>query len=108
MLSFIMEFIIVYITTSGTVEARNIASELVSRGLVACVNMYPIRSVFMWEGEVNEDDEVVLFAKTTRNNFEPVRELVRSIHSYELPAIVSWDIEADPEFLEWIRTSVSN
>jgi periplasmic divalent cation tolerance protein len=33
---------------------------------------------------------------------------VRSIHSYELPAIVSWDIEADPEFLEWIRTSVSN
>ncbi|ADE37108.1 divalent-cation tolerance protein CutA [Methanohalophilus mahii] len=103
-----MEFIIVYITTSDTVEARNIASELVSQGLVACVNMYPIRSVFMWEGEVNEDDEVVLFAKTTKNNFEPIRKLVRSIHSYELPAIVSWNIEGDSEFLEWISTSVSH
>ena len=103
-----MEFIIVYITASDKVEARKIASELVSRGLVACVNMYPIRSVFMWEGEVKEDDEVVLFAKTTKNNFEPVRELVRSIHSYELPAIISWDIEGDSEFLEWIRTSVSH
>jgi len=103
-----MEFIIVYITASDKVEARKIASELVSRGLVACVNTYPIRSVFMWEGEVKEDDEVVLFAKTTKNNFEPVRELVRSIHSYELPAIISWDIEGDSEFLEWIRTSVSH
>ena len=95
----------VYITVGEVEEARMIARELVSQGLAACVNMFPINSIYSWEGKLEEDQEVAMLVKTTEDRFEQLREVVRSLHSYDLPCIVSWEFEGDRDYLKWVHES---
>ena len=99
-------FIVVYITAGTADEAKKIAHALVSNNLAACVNMHPINSVYAWEGKVEEDSEIVMFVKTTSDKFDEIRDMVRSIHSYDLPCVISWKIGGDGDYLDWIYGSV--
>jgi periplasmic divalent cation tolerance protein len=98
-------FSIVYTTTENEEEAKRIASFLIEHKLAACINMHPIDSVYMWEGKVQHDKEVALSVKTTSNKVDKVTEHIRSLHSYELPAIISWKIEGEEKYLKWIADS---
>ncbi len=95
-------FSIVYTTTKNKEEAKTIASNLVEQKLAACVNMHPIDSVYIWEGTVEEEREIALSVKTTSNNVNSVIQYIKTIHSYELPAIISWKISGEKEYLKWI------
>jgi periplasmic divalent cation tolerance protein len=99
---------LVLTTASSSDEARNIARALVERRLAACVNILPqIESVYRWKGEVEEAQEWLLIIKTTAAGFERVRDVIRELHSYELPECVCVSIEdGGPEYLEWIGESV--
>lgn len=92
----------VYITAGNMEEARKIAHELVSNDLAACVNMFPISSIYKWGDKVQEDHEIAMLVKTTSDRFEELRQCVRSIHSYDLPCIVSWELEGDRDYLDWV------
>jgi len=98
--------VIVYTTTSDIDEARNISSYVVENKLAACVNMHPISSIYTWDDKTEEDSEMALSIKTTSDNFEAVSEAIKSLHSYDLPAIISWEIDGDKDYLEWISDSV--
>jgi periplasmic divalent cation tolerance protein len=95
-------------TAGSTEEARTIGSALVSSGLAACVNMIDtMKSIYRWEGKIQEDDEVVLIAKTTDERLPELTEKVRSLHSYDCPCVVALPAEGgDPEFLGWIVEQV--
>jgi len=99
---------LVLTTASSSDEARKIARALVERRLAACVNILPqIESVYRWKGEVEEAQEWLLIIKTTAAGFERVRDVIRELHSYELPECVCVSIEdGGPEYLEWIGASV--
>ncbi|MBN2109661.1 MAG: divalent-cation tolerance protein CutA [Methanosarcinaceae archaeon] len=101
-------FAIVYTTTKDEEEAKRIAYRLIEQKLAACVNMHPIASVYMWEGKVDDGKEVALSIKTTSSKVESVTECIRSIHSYDLPAIISWKIGGEEEYLRWIAESTNN
>jgi len=95
-------------TVPSREEANTIASELVSRRLAACVNILgPIASIYHWQGEVEHSDEYLLLIKSTAAHFLPVRDTLRELHSYQLPELISFNIEAGLEpYLEWIAASV--
>ena len=97
--------IIIFITAPSLEEAQNIATALVEEKLVACGNIIPqIRSIYWWEGKVCKDDEVMLVSKTRRSLFTTVINRVKSLHSYEVPEIISFPIsEGSPEYLSWIE-----
>ena len=98
------ETISVYMTAGSYKEARYIAGELIDNRLAACVNILgSVTSVFYWDG-VQEEQEVALIAKASREDFEAINTKVRAIHSYDCPCIVVWPIaEGDSEFVQWIR-----
>jgi periplasmic divalent cation tolerance protein len=98
----------VYMTAGSLEEARRIGRELVSARLAACVNILPqMNSIYVWEGKLNEDAEVVLIAKTTAGRIPELIAKVKSLHSYSVPCIVSLAVEdGHPPFLEWIAASV--
>ena len=98
------EYVSVYMTASSAEEADRIASALVEERLAACVNILGgIRSVYRWDGAVQSDAEVALVAKTRAALFGALAARVRALHSYEVPCIVSWPIEAgNPAYLAWI------
>lgn len=100
-----MDEIVVLITTGSEAEARRIARALVEQELVACVNILPsVRSIFRWEGQVLEEQEFLLVAKTVSQAFERVATAVKSMHSYSLPEVIALPIKQGlPEYLSWVR-----
>jgi len=95
---------LVYITASTLDEARAIGKELVSARLTACANIIDnINSIYWWDGEIQDDREVVLIAKTKESLVPEVIEKVKSIHSYDCPCIVSLPIlDGNKPFLDWV------
>jgi len=93
----------VYITAPNVKEAEKIGKILVEEKLAACVNIFPIRSIYRWKGKIEKAREVVLIAKTKKTLFSKLAKRVAEIHPYEIPCIVGFDIkQGNEEFLEWI------
>lgn len=103
-----MKINFVYITVGNIDEAESISKELVSSGLVACVNIIDnMKSIYFWEGELQRDNEVIVIAKTIESNVKPLIEKVKSLHSYDCPCIVSLPVlDGNISFIEWIGDSI--
>lgn len=99
-----MSHYFIYITTENMEEAREIGKVLISENLVACVNMIEnMESMFMWNGEFQNEKEVVLIAKTKESLMNELIESVKATHSYDCPCIVTWKLEGGNQgFLDWI------
>lgn len=93
---------IVYVTAGNMENASLIAKELVSKRLAACVNMFPISSVYRWKEKIEEDNEIAMFIKTEPARIQEIIKLVKSLHTYEMPAIEFWGIEGEQDYLDWI------
>ncbi len=80
---------VIYSTIGSVDDAKHIAHTLVKEKLVACVNLIPdIHSVYRWEGNIEEDHEVILLAKTSDVHINHVVTRIKQLHSYELPDII--------------------
>jgi len=84
--------------------ASAIAETLVEERLAACVTQLPgIRSVYLWEGEIAKDHEVLLLIKTTDSRFDAMAGRLRELHPYDLPEIISAPVTRGlPDYLEWV------
>jgi periplasmic divalent cation tolerance protein len=98
------EYVIVFVTAPTCDDGHAIARALVREKLAACVNILPgIRSIYTWEGEVCEDEEVLLIIKTRAKNFEDLSALVKEVHPYDVPEVIAMSLIAGaPDYLNWI------
>jgi len=98
----------IYMTAGSRQEAEKIGKELVASRLAACVNILSnMNSIYMWQGKVQNDSEIVLIAKTTEDRVPQLVEKVKSLHSYECPCIVSIPVSGGNQaFLDWIAGEV--
>ena len=103
-----LETILIYVTTNSETEAASIARNLVEQGLCACVNIIPqVRSIYSYNGKINDDSEVMMIIKSTKNLYSSLEKRILSIHSYEVPEIISVDIaRGNDRFISWIGESV--
>ncbi|WP_045222305.1 divalent-cation tolerance protein CutA [Desulfonatronum thioautotrophicum] len=99
-----MQPVMVYMTAENSDQATMIARELISHRLAACVNILDnMRSLYWWEGKVEEGSEVVVVAKTRADLMPSLVERVKAIHSYDCPCIVSWPLtDGHQPFLDWV------
>lgn len=96
-------YIEIQLTCGSTDEADRIADALVERRYAACVQQFPIRSVYRWNGAIQHDEEVLLLVKTRAARFDDVVGVVRELHSYDVPAISGVDIvHGSDDYLAWI------
>ena len=102
-----MTLIMVYIPCQYEQDARNIANQLLERGLIACANIWPIRSLYMWKGELADEAEHVILGKTTQEKYEEIVRVTKSIHPYELPAIIQIPIIANGDYEKWLREQLT-
>jgi len=96
--------IVVLITTGSEEEGHKIAELLVNRRKAACVNTVPrVDSLFWWEGKLHSARESLLIVKTKASLFPEIVELVKRVHSYEVPEIIALPIVAGSEdYLTWL------
>jgi periplasmic divalent cation tolerance protein len=91
-------------TAGSRDEARTIARALVEERLAACCNLLDgMTSVYRWQGEIQEDAEVVVIAKTRAELVERLTARVQALHSYDVPCVVALPVSGgNPAFLDWI------
>jgi periplasmic divalent cation tolerance protein len=99
---------VVFTTAGNAAEAEKIAHALVERRLAACVNVLPqIRSIYRWQGKVEDAAEVLLVIKTTAAQFPAVRDAIRELHSYDVPECICLPItDGSPDYLNWLTENV--
>ena len=84
--------------------ADAIARCLVEHRLAACINCLPgVKSVYRWQGKVEEALEVSLMIKTTRTCYAEPEAAIIAMHPYDLPEILVFPIDGGwPPYLDWI------
>ena len=99
--------ILIYITCKDKKQAKNISRHLLEKRLVACTNIHPIESMYWWENKIQEDNEVVIIAKTKEENYNKVKQEVKKLHSYDVPCILKINAECNKEYSDWINKETS-
>jgi len=100
-----MDEIVAIITASNENEAVIIAKALVENKLAGCVNIIKnIRSIYSWQGKIEDEPEVLMIAKTQKHLFDSLMKKVKELHSYTVPEIIALPIvEGSEDYLNWLR-----
>ena len=100
-----MDTRLVFCTCPDTTTAQMLAHQMVELRLAACVNLLPpMQSVYRWQGQVEQAEEVQLLAKTCADRLEALTAAIVQLHPYELPEILALTPSAGlPAYLDWIR-----
>jgi periplasmic divalent cation tolerance protein len=103
-----MEPLVVLVAAGGIDEALQIGGALVEERLAACVNIVPqVRSIYRWEGRVEQSDEVLLIIKTARHMLDRVIARVQALHSYQVPEIIALPLQGGAAaYLDWLAAEV--
>ena len=105
------DFILVLVTAPDQDSAELLAKTLVEKKIAACVNLFSgMRSIYRWEGEVQEEQEVLLMIKTQKRLIEnQLIPLVQELHPYDVPEIIALPIVAgEKNYLDWILSETLN
>lgn len=104
-----MEALLVLSNLPDAASARALAEHLVSARLAACVNILaPCRSVYRWQGALEEAEEVPLLIKTTSERYAELEAAIRERHPYELPEIVAVPmVRGLPGYLAWVDSETT-
>lgn len=91
-------------TCPGNTVAAEIATALIEHNLAACVNrLTGVKSWYRWEGHLQQEEEVLLLIKTTRDRYADAEAAIRRLHPYELPEVIAVPITVGSEgYLNWI------
>ncbi len=103
-----MEHLLVITTCPDAPCAEALADHLVREHLAACVNQLPgVRSTYEWQGQVNTEQEVLLFIKTRADAWERVEQAIKSRHPYQVPEVIALPIaRGSADYLNWINSLV--
>jgi periplasmic divalent cation tolerance protein len=68
---------------------------------VACINYFPIKSIYQWKGKIEKDNEIMVIIKTNNKN-KTIDEIKRN-HSYELPVITIHNVKTTKDADTWMK-----
>ncbi len=98
--------VILYTTWPDGDAAAKAARVLLEEHLIACANIFPAgRSVFRWEGRIEDASETIALFKTRASRAEALRDRLIMLHPYDEPCVLALDVDADKSaagFLAWI------
>ena len=103
------EYFLVFCTCPGTTVAAEISTALIEQRLAACVNRLPgIKSWYRWEGHLQQEEEVLLLAKTTRARYAALEAMIRQLHPAEVPEIIAVPVVAGSDnYLNWVSAATT-
>jgi periplasmic divalent cation tolerance protein len=104
-----MKAMIQITTTTGDHNiAERIAIELVDRRLAACVQISgPITSLYRWQGKVETTEEWICTAKTVKEQYSAIEQLITELHPYDTPELIATPIvQASAAYEAWLRGEV--
>jgi periplasmic divalent cation tolerance protein len=103
-----LSIVAVYCIFADAAEAERIGRTVIEERLVACINILaPCRSIYRWQGKIEEAQEVPAILKTSAAQAGALIARIAELHSYEVPAITVWPIERlFSAYGEWVEQAV--
>jgi len=96
--------LLVFTTLPSADKAAELAKALVEERLAACANLLPaIRSIYRWQGKLQDENEVVVLLKTRAEHLERLKLRILELHPYEVPEVLAVPVEAGYQpYLDWL------
>jgi periplasmic divalent cation tolerance protein len=98
------EIVDVTITAADADWLAEFTRRLVEDRLAACGNIVPaIRSIYRWEGAVEDDAEALVVLHTRRSLVAQIIERANAEHPYDTPQVMAVPVvAANPAYRDWI------
>ncbi len=105
-----MGYQLILTTCADMDSAETLAGALLEAKLAACINILPgARSLYVWQGELQRDNEVVLLIKSRQDRLPALRDLIAAQHPYELPELIAVPIEDGSQaYLSWLTQQLDH
>lgn len=102
------DIILLYTTFPDQQTAEKICQELVLSRVLACVNiMSPSKSIYWWQGKVEQSNEVPAYLKTTAASYPKLLDRLQGLHPYAVPCLIEIPIDrVNPSYAQWLRSEV--
>ena|SRR5579872_2798789 len=96
--------IVVLTTCDSETQAEKLAHHMVEQQLAACVNILPkARSIYRWEGKIEDSAEWLLLIKSRRDLFAVLRAEIEKMHTYEVPEVIAIPVvDGSDAYLGWL------
>jgi|TARA_B110000285_G_scaffold161597_1_gene180481 periplasmic divalent cation tolerance protein len=85
--------------------AGGVIRSLVEEKLVVCGNIIPgVRSIYAWEGKIEDTSEVLVVLKTSGPVFAKLEKRLAKLHPYDIPSIVAFEAgAASRPYAKWVE-----
>jgi periplasmic divalent cation tolerance protein len=102
--------LLVLTTLPSANAAAEVAKAVVGEKLAACANILPaLRSIYRWEGKVQDENEVLVLLKTRQGQYERLKARILELHPYEVPEVLAIAVEqGHGAYLDWIRRETTS
>ncbi|MBK5264139.1 MAG: divalent-cation tolerance protein CutA [Alphaproteobacteria bacterium] len=101
------KLVLIYTLFGDANEARKTSTLLVTEKMAACANMLaPCTSLYEWQGKMREETEFPVLYKTTAAKRTPLMTRLAELHSYDVPAILSWDAAVNSPYADWANQQI--
>jgi periplasmic divalent cation tolerance protein len=104
------ELLLVVTSFSQIEDAQVMARQLIERRLAACVQIKQgIHSIYRWNGELCEENEVLLSAKTIAGKWDEIENFIQEQHPYDLPELIAYTPEKySAQYGNWVEAEVKS
>jgi len=89
-------------------EAGKTIDELLKKRLVSGTTIMPSKSKFWWKGKIDEENYYIIYGFSVAKNKQKIIKETKKYHSDEVPGIIFWEIDANDDFLEWIKENTKS
>lgn len=97
-------YAIVMTTFPDEENAQYLIRSVLERKLAACVQTIPIGSQYVWKGELQKEQEVLILFKTKKVLTGELTTQITMMHPYEVPEILTVDIaDGNTSYLQWMQ-----
>lgn len=102
--------VVAFSTCATEGEALKVARRLLEARVAACVSItQTVRSLYHWQGEIQDDAEFLLVIKSRRDLMDRLKSELRAVHSYVTPELVVMPIvDGLPDYLEWMDKELAH
>ncbi len=99
--------VFIYTTCKTEDEAKSLCKILIEGKHAACVDYWPVSSVYHWDGEVVNLAQMMLMVTTFEKKLADVEDLISQNHSYSVPMIAGVDVRRiSGPYKEWMNTEI--
>lgn len=98
----------IHTTCATSDEAEALGELIIDSKMGACVDYWPVESLYHWDGKLKKISQVMIIITTFESKLDDVTELISKHHSYSTPLIAGMDVRRiNRVYKEWMMKEVA-